>query len=272
MSSFFASCLIPLVLAAPGLVVQDTPPGRTSLVKTGFLGPGVEMGLAAKDFLLDMPLVREELNLTADQLSRIARLRALNDPIQKILTQQRQQQMRELRKQGNLQAEALMRAEGFRSAFMMTRESDAPLVEVLDKKQRDRLEQIQLQGDGPMAFLRPEVQERLAIPPEQFEAIKEVYERGSRAFEQAATVPADVLPEAKGLARERRTALMETKAVKTEVEKGRQAVVKTRQDTMREIGKVLTKYQRAQFNRMLGPPFDFTKKPGAKESGDDKRK
>jgi hypothetical protein len=272
MSSLFASCLFSLVLAASGLAAQDSPPGRTSLVKTGSLGPGVETGLYTKGSLLDMPLVREELNLTADELSLLGRVRAGNNPVQRNPGQQRQRQLRELRNQGKLEAAAALRAEGFRSVFLLTRESEVPLVEALDTRQRDRLEQIQLQADGPMAFLRPEIQERLVITPEQLRAIKEVHERGRRAIEQAATVPADVLSEGKGLGRERGTALMESKAMQSEVEKGRQAVLKARQDTMRKIGKLLTKNQRAHLKKMLGAPFDFTKKPDAKESGDRKRK
>jgi len=220
--------------------------------------------LCTKDYLLSLPTVQQELELSADQLSRLSRVRAETDAAQALVAQQRQRQMRELRRQGNLALESAIKAEGFRSIFLLTHDYEEPLVEVLDVHQRERAEQIQLQADGPIALLRPEVQERLNMAPEQATRIQDVFERGRQAIEQAATVPADVLPKAKGLTRERRSALLESETVRNEVEKTREAVLRARQSTMREIDKVFTENQRAKFLKMLGPPFDFTGKTDSK--------
>jgi hypothetical protein len=64
---------------------------------------------------------------------------------------------------------------------------------VLDRGQRTRLDQIQLQAKGPLAITRSEVRKRLNMAPEQVEAIVSVVDEGRQEIERVATVPNELL-------------------------------------------------------------------------------
>jgi hypothetical protein len=134
---------------------------------------------------------------------------------------------------------------------------------VLEPKQRERLDQIQLQLEGPVAFLANDFQKRLGLSAGQVEQIRPIVEAGQAEMMKASAVP---LPA--GLKVEDRAGSLEAARKELDTPEFRAAAAKARRETRdawnattRRIGRVLTETQRAQYERMLGPPFDTAKLP-----------
>ena len=170
----------------------------------------------------------------------------------------RQLQMR-LMKAGDREGLAALEREGMRLVYSLTREGERPLLEILDGHQRARLEQLQLQADGPMAFMRPEIQDRLKMSAEQVNAVKAICELGRKAVTASATLPAGARPIPRGLTFEKRAEMLKSKDFGEQVEKVRTQVVMARNTTLREIAANLNEKQRATFELMLGTRFEFPK-------------
>ena len=154
--------------------------------------------------------------------------------------------------------------------YALTTESERPILDVLDSHQRSRLEQLQLQADGPAAFMRPEIQDRLRMSPEQADAIRMIYERGRQEMAQSATLPPGVTPVPRGLTLEKRLELLKSKDFGTQVENVRTQVITTRNAIMREIAENLNKKQRATYLKMLGEKLEFPNTMEKQELGDSK--
>lgn len=58
-------------------------------------------------------------------------------------------------------------------------------LKTLSKRQSQRLKQIQLQADGPLTFLRPEIQEKLNMSPEQIQEIEELVRQANQDLVEA---------------------------------------------------------------------------------------
>ena len=166
--------------------------------------------------LLDMPAVRKELALTADQ------------------------------------AAALDQGE--------------PASKVLKPEQRSRLRQLEIQGEGPAAFIRPDVIRSLNLDEEQVAGIQGILDGLGDARRQ--------LKDARKAADEARKAAgdpePEPDAEKTrkdsEKRELRQSVGRLNQGVMSRISALLTRRQREAFRKLSGEPFDFAK-IGAKSGG-----
>jgi hypothetical protein len=140
-------------------------------------------------------------------------------------------------------------------------ETDQARSKVLDRRQRQRLDQLRVQIDGPFAFSRPEIQERLNLAPEQVEAIQEIVNQSREKMFEAIVIPPAVIPEGMSPAnRADHEKLKENKQFAEHVQKGKRTLVQLRQEAMRQILKVLSRGQRARYETMRGEPFDFTKK------------
>jgi hypothetical protein len=118
-----------------------------------------------------------------------------------------------------------------------------------------RLEQIHYQILGPQAFSRPEVQQRLNLDPDQVQEIRMIIRQARTETRAAATIPPGVLTES--FTREEFLAAKESKAYKDGLKGAREAALKARLSAMRAIAKVLTKGQRAKYEKMVGEPFDI---------------
>jgi hypothetical protein len=256
-ASLLAPILVSIVASMASAQPQDSPP-RTSLLKKGFLGIGVEPGLALKSHLLRLPAIQEEIKLTPAQQARLKAAEAEVERVSALQRQERRKMLQELRAQGDTQALEAMNQKSLADAYSITPESDKPLMRILDRRQLTRMEQIQFQVEGPHAFTHPQVQERLNLTPEQIQMIGTILDQSRAETDRAATVPAEVLPDGR-FTPEQRAALMESKKTKAEIDKGREAVLKTRQTTMRVLAKALTKGQRERYQKMIGEPFDFAK-------------
>ena len=113
-----------------------------------------------------MPAIQKDLKLTGDQLKQMDRVRE------------------EARKKGRERGEELKKniAQGggpidpaaLRDRANAARRGRGGDIELSDGRQRDRLEQIKLQQQGPLAVAQPEIQEKLSIGPEQNELIQSI--------------------------------------------------------------------------------------------------
>jgi hypothetical protein len=237
------------------------------------LGVGVEMRPYGKSWLLEFDQVQEELKVTPEQKGR---MKEAKQEVSRITERMRveSKQALQFREEGNLEALNAFSQRRAAEQLRLTMETDEPLVKVLDHRQRTRLEQIQIQGEGPIVFRRPEIQRRLNLSPDQIEAIAAILVQGNEAMQQAATVQVELphlgttTPDQRKTMRE---SLFESKSFRPQLEKARKSVLGARQMTMRAIGKVLTRRQRENFEKMLGEPFDIARlrpegAPPAKES------
>jgi hypothetical protein len=148
----------------------------------------------------------------------------------------------------------------------LRRENEEALARVLDKPQRERLAQVALQLEGPMAVTRPEIAARLNLADtqllqiqalkEQYDALREqLYAAEEAAFKlraatvrQAAAARAVPVSPSPGA----RSAASEGDRLNKQLDEFRARFV-------RELDKVLTRRQKVLFNQMLGPPFDLAK-------------
>lgn len=196
----------------------------------------------------------------------------------------------------------------------MQAENKAALGKILTSKQANRLYQISLQLEGPTAVTRPEVAQKLRLTEQQLMEIEQVRTgsqvaqrelfsqmrgmfgggrggpgapggpgnaQGTPAGPGGATKGQQARPGGPGggqpFDREAMREYFQSEEFKTQrakMDEQREAI----QDKMEEgIGKVLTKYQRASFNKMLGEKFDTSKMrgfggPGGGPGGNNRRR
>ncbi len=265
-----AFALVALITATmwiiPGRAQDQTP--AVSLLKTGLLGLGAEPGFCSKEPLLQTPSVQKELKLTEEQIARLkkAMLEAL--PIDERKGRENRRLQMRLTKAGDREGLAALEREGMKLVFSLTREGERPLLEILDSHQRARLEQLQLQADGPMAFIRPEIQDRLKMSPEQVNVVKAICELGRKTVTESAILPAGSKPIPRGLTFEKRAEMLKSEDFGEQIEKVRKQVVRARNTTLREIAASLTEKQRATFEQMLGARFEFPKTMEKRDRGE----
>jgi hypothetical protein len=153
-------------------------------------------------------------------------------------------------------------------------ESEVVYTKILTKDQKKRLGEIDLQRQGPMAVMRPEVAQKLNIGEDQMAAMQEIQQgqrqqmgelfqaRGAQMREMAAqfTNP-DGTPDRQAM-RDAMQKRAETPEGKAEAEQMRKQTDQVQSNTIKLIGRVLTKKQKAAFEKMQGKPFDLTKLGG----------
>jgi hypothetical protein len=256
-----ASPLVVVITAFLGITLARAQGQATglSLFKTGLLGMGTDFGLYDKGPMLDSPAVLKELKVTEAQRVRLDRAKPEADRISERIGRENRRLQAQFKRQANQKGLAEQEQAGWKLVLSLSREDEGPLLEVLDSHQRSRLEELQLQADGPWAFMRPEVQDRLKMSPEQVEGVKAKFEQGRQTITQAAVLPATATPVSRGLPPEKRAELLKSKVFAYQVEKVRKQVVVGGSATMGAIAEILTKEQRARFEQMLGLPFEFPK-------------
>jgi hypothetical protein len=250
------STVLTAILGMVQVPAQDQSAG-VSLAKTGFLGFGVEPGFILKGILLDRPSVLKELKVTDAQKARLKQALLESDRLAARSGQETRAIKAELKARGDVQGLAEFNQSHAILVRALTLDCERPIMAVLDSRQRARFEQLQLQADGPSAFLRPQIQVRLNMSPEQIDVIKAIYERSRQAIVESATLPPDTKPIAFGLTVEKRAEMLKSKEFGKRVENVRSRVVLARDATMREIAENLTKKQRATYLKMLGEKFEF---------------
>ena len=243
MRSIFAACV--------GLVVNASAFGQVppSYQLWEF---GTMPRPAFKMVLLGVPVVQEELKLTAAQKQGMEETRTR-------LMAKAQEAIRGITDRAKMQA----------TREAMFKELMPAILANLEPGQRDRLDQIQLQSQGPFAFNRsrnpqlvlegPGLAERLKLSDDQIERIKAIAEEGEQEIGRAATVPivldskAGRRPPSRSASWSRRPNSRRPRA------KARADARKAWASVIQRIEQVLTEPQRKAYREMLGLPFDLSK-------------
>jgi hypothetical protein len=276
-----------MIPAAIGLAIALTAPAPMSRAQSpsrqpgagsrpeGNLVPGprprntralaVLRGSPTPVLLVKWKAVQKELKVTESQVRKIE---AINDGFDR----RRKDFVQEMtRAGGRVDNQALMAMIGD-----ARRENEAALAQVLEPRQWKRLDQIALQIEGPLALAKPEIAARVNLWPEQLEEIQTILRQmdeseGRRWQDQlerlGATNPGgDRQAGGKGEDKSRRE-----KRETSQLDQMGQDSDKVREAAIRQIGRVLTRRQRAAFNQMLGAPFDLTRLGPDSTQGRDER-
>jgi hypothetical protein len=254
-----------LALTCPGLARPQGVSRPRSVLNTSELG----MGVVPEDYALFVvflrPEVQKELKVTDSQKSRFAELQKEQSRALALIDEEYEAKKKALPDSTDRLAVQTLRRERTRLTDSVLADQDEIVRKVLDRRQFARLNEIRLQTEGPAAFNRPEVQEQLNLGPEQVELIGSIV-RDGRKMLVALRAPSDVLPDPRPLNPTQRKAAREAKAYKDAVKAARERAIAIRGSTMQSIARVLTKGQRAQYEKMVGAPFDFrqlwTRAPG----------
>jgi hypothetical protein len=265
------------------------PGGVGVQVKVGGPAIGAGSGPVSLFMLVTQPSVQTELKLTDAQKQTIAKI----EEQLKEKAEQARNLMAPKRDQGGgpqfLNPEmARAGMEEMKQAMQaLHSEAGAAVMRELQRKQRTRLDQIKLQADGPLAFERPEVLERLNLEESQIELIQEILADGRGQMEQsgglmlrtagampgpgfgpgpgkagdgagadAGAGPGGAPPSPQDLKKKFSSKEFQDQ-LKAQFEKRRKETQSVRDRMMQAIAQVLSRGQRANYRKMLGEPFDL---------------
>jgi hypothetical protein len=212
---------------------------------------GVVPRPALETVLLSMEPVQQELKLSDDQKKE-----------QETIAQGRFQKIRQARA-ANKEAAKFIAA---RDAIF--KETEAAYLATFKPEQRERLDQIQLQAQGPIAFVRddrspganvgPPLAERLKLSDDQVRKIRAIAEEGQNAIMKAAGFPIALDPKDKPTPEAIRK-LVESPEFREAKRKASQTSRDAWAAVIRRIEDVLTEDQRASYRKLLGAPFDLSR-------------
>jgi hypothetical protein len=157
----------------------------------------------------------------------------------------------------------------------MARENETGVNRILDRSQRQRLNQISLQMEGISALMRPEIIKSLNIDEERQEQIQEIL-TGTRMAQMTTWVGSMMSmrpprrpsadsntnpPDANDAPAEKsrpdpKARADRERAMRKQFQSMRDTTDQFHDRSVREITRLLTKNQRAKFEKLLGPPFD----------------
>jgi hypothetical protein len=237
---------------------QDANRPRPAFMYTSraYLGTGVVPNPQSVSYLLSHVAVAREIGLTADQKKRI-------ESAEEEMTRKCERLSRRLEEMRRKQVDAGAGAEELSAStdsiiqehHRLIADLEAAKVRMLEPAQRRRMEQVRLQVEGPAAFRRPEVQERLNLSPDQVVEIQGIIDSGTRESILRSALPPESMEPWLSPRHGAADDAGPGKSFTSEVGKARDAALKVREATMREIGRVLTRRQRDRFQKMLGKPF-----------------
>jgi hypothetical protein len=204
------------------------PPGMMGMgMGMGMRMPGMGGGQGGPLMILLAPSVQKELKLTDDQKSKV-------NTFVRAESQKYREAMRTMAmSMGGGNANPQMMMETFQKR---RQETDQGIAKILDPKQKERLDQIGLRVEGPMAVARPEIAEKLGLKETQKQYIQELVFQMGR--EMAMTIR-------QGMA----TGQLDPSQVPA-------MTAQFRANAEKEIGQALDAKQKASFNKLLGAPFD----------------
>jgi hypothetical protein len=224
--------------AAAGLAVALSAVAPTSraqgLPGAGGMPGGAPRGMFAMGgqsspvMILLAPSVQKELKLTEEQKNKAYALAKTSG-----------QKGRDLAQAmsfggGNANPQAMMQA-----TWKLRQENDQAIAGILNAKQKERLDQIVLQAEGPLAVARPEIAAKLRLNDNQNEYVQGIMMQMRRELFMAMR---------QGAA-----------AGQFDPTQARAMATKLREGAVQEISKVIDRKQKAAFNKMLGEPFDVSK-------------
>jgi hypothetical protein len=237
-----AACLVSAAWAQPPGTGPDFSKTRRENL-ANWAGPTP----LSKPALLSGGMVDALLDLNDDQRARIREIfDAKNRQMMELLQQQRARNSAEPFEPGNPRQKAVALTDGQAMADLRERqgrEIEQEIKPVLEPKQSQRLEELQLQFNGPQAFLQPEVQERLHLVGDQIKAIEGAIAGARREINQAMVPGGPGAPLQKGPAN-----ILQARRL--------EASKRFRTDASQAISGILTEAQRADYEKMLGKPYD----------------
>ncbi len=210
--------------------------------------------------LLSFEPVQQELKLTEAQRRE-----------QQTVLQRQQQKMQQARRNTKGREKA--------QAALATVAHEAQAIRgVFKPEQWERLDQIQLQAQGPIAFARPDngpwsamayvgpsLAERLKLSDDQLKRIRAIVQQGDQEISKAASVPIPLDPKDKPTTEAIRK-WVESPEFEAAKQKARQAAREAWAAVLRRIEEVLTEPQRQDYHRLVGAPFDLSRlRDGAAE-------
>ena len=125
------------------------------------------------------------------------------------------------------------------AGLRLRQETDQAVAKILDPKQKERLDQIALRVEGPLAVARPEVAAKLRLNPTQNEYVQGIMMQMRQQLFM-------------GISQGAASGQFDPGQV-------RMLATRLREGAVGEIGKVLDRKQKNAFNKLLGEPFDISK-------------
>jgi len=240
---------------------QKKQPPRTTQTRTSFVN-------SPPNRLLENPAVLKDIKLTESQKLELQKLETRATDLYKKEGEAFKSAVKELGDEPSQDDLMALRQRRGAELRVLSEEIDASYLKILNPKQRERLTQIRLQLEGPIALLKPDLQKRLNLAPDQIQQIREIFMAG-----------VDELKRVKDLRDENVVNNSQRKEVATksnptekrpmrEIDKSKQAdyekeknnleneAKQIRLNVIQRIDRILTKKQRETFHRMEGELFD----------------
>jgi hypothetical protein len=213
---------------------------------------GVQPRPSLKSVLLGMEVVKNELKMTDAQKKEMG-----------AIEQRESAKLREARR------DIPDRAKFLAARDAIFKEATDAIEANLKPEQLARLDQIQLQAQGPIAFHRPGNQqsefigpplaERLKLSDDQVQKIREIARASQHEIATAATFPITLEAKDKTPTAEEIQKLLDSPEFKAAKQKARQAARDKWAAVIGRIEEVLTTEQRELYRKQLGTPFDLLK-------------
>jgi hypothetical protein len=207
--------------------------------------------------LVHQDSVQQELKLTDAQITEW-------QAVSKKQRQELRKRMVEARQKDGAAAKQAALDEALKGA-------EAAIRGVFQPQQWERLGQIQLQAQGPLAFNRPNngalraltdigppLAERLKLSDEQKRRIATIAREGDREIQKAASFPIPLDPKDKPT-EEVIKKYVESPEFRAAYDKASRAGRETRTAVTARVEEVLTESQRVEYRKMLGAPFDLAR-------------
>ncbi len=237
-------------LVVSSLVLAQEPPSAPTTSSYSLWEFGTIPRPAFKEVLLGNPAVQAELKITeAQNKDKDEKVQRLHEKIQKA------------------RREITDRAKFVQARDSIYKDIEAAILENLTREQRERLEQIQLQSQGPLAFNRasmpalaaegPDPIERLKLTDDQLKQVRAIAAEGNAEIRRAAELPIVLDPKDGCTSPESIKKLVETQEFKAAKKKTREAARKVWDSVIARIEQVLIESQRTAYRELLGPPFDL---------------
>jgi hypothetical protein len=209
--------------------------------------------------LLEVGEVQKELKLTNRQ---IADIRTINQKFDR-------ERLESVRKasgaDGKVNPDTLMAI-----ITGLRRENEAALARVLEPGQRRRVSEIALQVEGPTALARPELASRLNLGPDQVEQIQAIVSEMSAWKAQLVDSPpggSGATPTGGPAESAAQRAADRRKAQDARVDRLTDALGGVEDRAAQQVLRVLTRRQRAAYQKMLGEPFDLSRLASGRGAG-----
>jgi hypothetical protein len=238
MPRIVAFCLL-VIPSLGGASSAQEPARRTEPLSYSLAGAGLMPVRARSPILVPMVKVQQELKLTEAQKQRHTSL------------------MEQHRARVQKAREDYADIEIFRAARNAIDDDwESAIQQALQPAQRERLEQIQLQMQGPLAFEDRAIRRRLRLSDDQVDDIEAIVNEGMKELDKASSFQIDLNPGDDPQSPEAVRELIGRLEFQLAKEKARHLVLAGRAAVMLRIAKVLTVPQRSAYGQMLGPAFD----------------